>query len=111
VIAVHDQYLGLDSYRETKQLLSRIIELPMPDDAEAAITAILDHRISLARVDIRSNELLEPEATQLLAERYRENRSLRMMLATVNRATQLGCTDRVDLISVDLVQTALADLG
>jgi predicted ABC-type transport system involved in lysophospholipase L1 biosynthesis ATPase subunit len=111
VIAVHDRYVDLDSYRETKLLLSRIIDLPMPTDAESAITAILDRRIELADVEARSDELLEPEATQLLAELYRRNRSLRMMLATINRATQLGCTDRVGTISVDLLQTALADLG
>jgi Cdc6-like AAA superfamily ATPase len=111
VVAVHDQYVDLDSYRETKQLFSRIIDLPMPTDAESAIAAILDRRIELAGMAPRLDELLESEAIQLLAELYRGNRSLRMVLATVNRATQLGCTDRVGAISVDLVHTALADLG
>jgi hypothetical protein len=73
----------------------------MPTDAESAIAGILDRRIELAGV----------EATQLLADLYRSNRSLRMMLATVNRAIQLGCTDHVDSVTVDLLQTALADLG
>jgi Cdc6-like AAA superfamily ATPase len=111
VIAVHDQYLDLDSYRETKPLFSRIIDLPMPEDAESAIAGILDRRIELTGVEARSHELLEPDATRLLADLYRGSRSLRMMLATVNRATQLGCTDHVDAIGVDLLQTALADLG
>jgi hypothetical protein len=111
VIAVHTQYLDLESYREAKQLLSRTIDLPLPGDAAAAIEKILDRRIEVAGVQARSNDLLEAQAIELLAELYRRDRSLRMMLATVNRATQLGCTDRADCITVDLIQTALADLG
>jgi Cdc6-like AAA superfamily ATPase len=110
VVAVHDQYLDLESYRQAKQLLSRVISLPLPDDSIGAIEAILDRRMEVVGVDDRATDLLEPQALERLAALYCENRSLRMMLATVNRATQLGCSDRAEAISIDLIQTALADL-
>jgi hypothetical protein len=32
------------------------------------------------------------------------------MLAAVDRATQLACTDRLETVTAELVQTALAEL-
>lgn len=110
VIAVHDEYLDLPSYQQAQQLLSRVVALPLAENACAAITAILDRRIELATLNGSAEALLEAQALELLAERYREDRSLRRMLATVDRATQRGCADSVDALSPDLVQTALADL-
>lgn len=111
VIAVHDQYLELQSYRETRQLMSREIRLPLPDQLVAAIEQILARRIQLAGAEAQPDELLQPQALELLAEIYGENRSLRKVLAYVDRATQLGCTDRVEILTEELIQTALADLG
>jgi hypothetical protein len=110
VLAAHDEYATLDGYREAQELFSRVIPLPIPDAPASAISAILDHRIRLANVSTTAAELLDSAALELLAERYRESQSLRRMLATVNRATQHACSDRVAPITPDLVQTALADL-
>lgn len=111
VIAIHDQYLDLQSYREGSVLLSRTIRLPMPPDARSAIAAILERRMEVAESIPRWSDVLDSAAIDLLAELYRETGSLRRMLATVDRATQLGCTDGVETISVEMLQTALADLG
>jgi len=111
VLAIHDQYLELQSYREAGVLLSRTIRLPRPAEARSAIIAILERRMEVAELSANWSDVLDPAAIYLLAELYEENRSLRRMLATVDRATQLGCTDRVETISAELIQTALADLG
>lgn len=110
VVAVHDEYLDLASYREARGLLSRAIELPTPADTAAAIAAVLKRRMELAGVEAVLADLLEETATEMLAKRYAENRSLRKMLQTVDRATQMGCTDRVAAIGPELVQAAFAEL-
>jgi ABC-type branched-subunit amino acid transport system ATPase component len=110
VIAVHDEYLGLPSYRTAQELLTRTVALPLPVDPNAAIATILDKRMELAGAMTTTPELLEPGAADLLGERYREDRSLRRMLAAVDRATQRGCADGADILSPDLIQTAFADL-
>jgi hypothetical protein len=110
VIAVHDEYLELESYRTAQQLLSQVIQLPTPADAAGAIQVILGRRIELAGISAHSEDLLEPAALELLAGRYTADRNLRRMLASVDRATQRACTDHVERLGPDLVQTALADL-
>lgn len=111
VIAVHDEYLGLGGYREAKPLLSRMITLPLPEDAVAALTSILDHRLTLFEAEAGCDDLFDRAALELLAARYRDDRNLRNVLALVNRATQLACTDRAEVIGPDLVRTAQADLA
>lgn len=111
VLAIHNQYLELESYREAGVLLSQTIRLPSPPDARAAIAQILERRIEVAELTAAWDDVLGTEALDLLADLYRENGSLRKMLATIDRATQLGCTNRVDTVTVELLQTALADLG
>lgn len=111
VVAVHDEYLGLDSYREARQLLSRAIALPVPADPNAVIRAVLERRMELAGAAGPATDLLDEAAVTILAERYSKDRSLRMMLQTVDRAAQVGCSERVALIGPDLVQTALAELS
>jgi predicted ABC-type transport system involved in lysophospholipase L1 biosynthesis ATPase subunit len=110
VIAVHDDYLELASYRAVQEHLSRTISVPMPADTTGAVQAILDRRIQLAGIRASGAELIQPAAIEMLAESYSADRNLRRMLATVNRATQRGCADRVDELGPDLIQTARADL-
>jgi hypothetical protein len=66
--------------------------------------------MALAGASATTAELLEPDAADLLGERYRDDRSLRRTLAAVDRATQRGCADGVDVLGPDLIQTAFADL-
>lgn len=111
VIAIHDQYLELESYREAGVLLNRTIRLPELPDPRSAIASILERRMQIAGSPGRLNDAIDSAAIDLLAEIYQQNGSLRKMLATVDRAIQLGCTDRVKTVSAELIQTALADLG
>jgi hypothetical protein len=111
VVAVHDEYLALDSYREARQLLSRAIELPLPDDRPGAVAAVLERRMGLAGSPAPHGELLEESALAILAERYEQSRSLRKMLQTVDGATQIACSERALIIGPDLIQTALAELN
>jgi Cdc6-like AAA superfamily ATPase len=113
VLAIHDQYLDLQSYREAGVLLSRIIQLPRPAEARSrsAMAAILERRIEVAGLSASWSDALDASAIGLLAEIYERNGSLRKMLATVDRATQLGCTNRVETVTVELIQAALVDLG
>lgn len=111
VLAAHDEYLDLESYRSARELCSQVIHLPTPPNPGDAIIAILDRRIGLAEVDAISAELFDRGAIEALVERYVDNRSLRGMLATVDRATQLACTERIAPVSADLIQTAQADLA
>lgn len=110
VIAVHDEYLELESYRAAQEMLSRTIPLPMPANPGDALAVILNRRIELANLGTTIEDILEPAAIDLLAERYAADRNLRRMLATVDRANQRGCADRVAALSPDLIQTARADL-
>ena len=110
VIAVHEEYLELESYRAAQEMLSRTIPLPMPDNPGDALAVILNRRIELANLGTTIEDILEPAAIDLLAERYAADRNLRRMLATVDRANQRGCADRVAALSPDLIQTARADL-
>lgn len=109
-IAVHDDYVELESYQAAQEQLSRIISVPMPADAIKAVSTILNRRIELAGLDASGNELIDAAAIEMLAERYEADRNLRRMLATVNRATQRGCADGVNALGPDLIQTARADL-
>jgi len=111
VFAAHDEYLTLESYRSARELCSQVIHLPTPPHPGDAIFAILDRRIGLAGVNAMSAELFDQGAIDALVERYVDNRSLRGMLSTVDRATQLACTERIAPITSDLIQTALADLA
>jgi hypothetical protein len=112
VIAVHDEYLALDPYRESRPLLSRVIDLPSPPDPRAAIGAIVDHRVGLFfGTETGTDEVIDGPALDLLATTYSKGRNLRNVIATLNRATQLACTDRVDRLDRNLIQTALADLS
>jgi Cdc6-like AAA superfamily ATPase len=112
VIAVHEQYLGLAAYRESRPLLSRVIDVPTPPDPRAAIATIVDHRMGLFfGPEAGTDELIDESGLDLLATNYSEGRSLRNVIATLNRATQLACTDRVEKVDRNLIQTALADLS
>jgi Cdc6-like AAA superfamily ATPase len=111
VIALHEQYLELESYRASRQLLSRVIEVPTPSHPADAISAVIERRMELAGAPTAATELLADDALRILAEQYADGRSLRKMLQTVDGATQLGCTERVTEISPDLIQTALAELS
>ena len=110
VLAIHDHYLDLDGFKESRELFSTEIRVPQLDPATEGITRILDRRIELAEVSGAVKELFEPDAVAELAERYDETRSLRRVLAATDRAVQHACSDGVAPVSRELVRTALADL-
>lgn len=111
VVAVHDHYLTLDSYRETRALLSTEIRLPRFDPADAAIGRILNRRIELADVETEFEVLFDAEAIAQLVEIYESVGNLRRVLATVDRSVQHACSDGVAPVTRDLVLAALADLS
>jgi len=110
VVAVHDNYLELEGYRDTRALLSTQLQIPRFEEPGDPIGRILARRIELADVSAELGELFAPEALRQLADLYDVGRNLRRVLATIDRSVQHACSDRVAPVSRELIRTALADL-
>lgn len=110
VVAVHDHYLELGGYVDTRALLSTEIRIPRFENPDVAIGQILGRRIELAEVRASLDELFEADAITELGDLYAAAQGIRRVLATVDRAVQHACSDRVHPVSRELVRTARADL-
>lgn len=108
VVAVHDDYLELEGYREIRAFLSTEIRIPRLDPAVEGVGRILARRIELAEVEAEPVELFEGGALGRLAAAYEDDSSLR---ATADRSVQHACSDGVAPVTSELVRTALAELA
>lgn len=70
----------------------------------------MGRRIELAEVRASLDELFEADAITELGDLYAAAQGIRRVLATVDRAVQHACSDRVHPVSRELVRTARADL-
>jgi energy-coupling factor transporter ATP-binding protein EcfA2 len=111
VIAVHDQYLDLEGYRETQALYSTTIHIPRLEHPSAAIEAILARRIELAEVTAGPGELFSSGAVARLATVYDAGLNLRKVLAAADRSVQHAASDGVAPVTEELVLSVLAELA
>lgn len=110
IVAVHDEYTELDAYRSAGDWLSAVIEIPTLPDGVAGVTRILAGRLELFDSDAVIEEVIEPDAVAVLADRYAATRNVRDLLRTVDRALEHASSDGLAVLGPDLVRSALAEL-
>jgi hypothetical protein len=106
VVAVHDDYLGMDDVRRTCDLLDATIVLPRLDgDIAVALGKILFRRVSeTLGDDVLLSSVAAPSAVTRLAEIYGVGRSLRSVLRVASTALEHA----QPAITTELVDFAVA---
>lgn len=110
VMAVHDDYLGLEGYQEASKWLSGETHVPRLADSGPAIESILRERLKVAGVGFPIDDLVEPEAVAHLANRYNGEGTIRDVLQIAQRALQHALSDGTDRITGQLIEQAIAEL-
>ena len=111
VVAVHNQYTSLDSYRAVRAQFSAQIGLP-PDGLEmtTAITAMLARRIQLAGVGSEPAQIFEQAALDLLVTRFEETHNLREAIRGADWAVQHARADGSQRVDRATMRKALTEL-
>jgi hypothetical protein len=111
VLAVHDEYLGLVGYKEASAWLSGEIRIPRLIDAQHGIDTILRDRLAVSEGAATIEEVLEPDALGHLAKHYEGGKTIRDVLRVAQRSLQHALSDGMDLVTVQLVEQAIAELA
>lgn len=111
VVAVHQEYLALDSYRRAGELLSAEVRVPRLNDAASGIQTILRDRLTIAEVDISIEMILDASALDRLAAYYETGRQIRDALRVSQRALQHALSDGADVVGGKLVDQAITELA
>ncbi len=110
VLAVHDDYMKLAGYAEARQWLSGEIHIPRLVDALASIENMLRDRLAVVDIQQRLEDVIQAEAIGHLAKHYESGKPIRDVLRVAQRSLQNALSDGTDLITVPLVEQAIAEL-
>ena len=111
VLAVHDEYLGLVGYKEASAWLSGEIRIPRLLDAQLGIDTILRDRLAVSEGAATIEDVFELDALGHLAKHYEGGKTIRDVLRVAQRSLQHALSDGMDLVSVQLVEQAIAELA
>lgn len=111
VVAVHNQYTDLSSYRTVRAQFSAQIQLP-PDGLETtrAIAAVLERRITLAGVESQPSDIFEHDALDLLVARFGETHNLRETVRGADWSVQHARADGSESVDRATMRKALTEL-
>lgn len=111
VLAVHDSYLPLDSFRQAAGFIETLVHIPAVPD-QAALRSILEKRVTV-HSDSSVEDVVSDEALNKVYTHYTGPASgnLRKTLLVCHTALQAAYGDGADIISGGHVDTAIGELS
>jgi hypothetical protein len=109
VLAVHDQYLEIDGYKDARSLLSGELRVPRLSKPSAGIERLLEKRLEEIEMAGSLAEVILAEGIDRLARYYDSDAPIRDVLWVAQRALQHARSDGLDEIGPQLVEQAIAE--
>jgi hypothetical protein len=110
VVAVHEEYLGMKSFRQAEGFIENRIEMPTLTSAEN-IGALLLHRLRTVDDRIELDDVFEPAAVAELFGYYggAGRRSVRRAVQAGQRAVQIAAESSSSFVTRESVESAVSD--